>query len=681
MTVFLDFETRSEADLRKVGAWAYSQHPSTEIICACWSVDEGPVQEWTNGALGMAKLGIEPEPPLDLLDLAYDPGEFEAHNVAFEYSIWRNVCVERYGWPMIDLERWRDTMAVCAYYALPRALDNACRALGLPGKDPEGARLITKYCKLHLKTAKREIPEEDLRKFVAYCRQDVGIERCLAYTLGDLPDAELEVFLNDFAVAERGIALDEQGIATARLVVEERAAELEEEFAAMTGSLGPGQVAKIREMLAEIPFYLELPNLQVGTIDELLDEGRVGDEPVLFIHPDARRILEVRRAHAHASTKKLDAMLRQRGSDGRARFQTIYHGAGTGRNTGTGFQPLNLKRGYDEDDVTPEQLVRDVMVGDPRWLDALYGDATKAVAKASRHWIVAPEGSRIIAGDFSSIEAIISAVQAGEQWKIDAFRDPKFPLYERTADRIWRLPEGTVTKKTHPEERQDGKKCELAFGYQGALGAWRKFDRSLRHDDAAVLGFVREWRQMNPMIVEAWGKTEDAMVEAVAYPGRVTGWGEHEMFERVDGWLTMILPDGKRIWYWAPELRMAWPQWHQPSERDDCGTGDCDCQQRLQVTYMAQKEGRWRRTYTYGGKAWENRTQSIARQILKPAELRIRDAGYRQVLGVYDEAVCEVLNGWGSVKELEELMNEPAGDWCADWPIRAKGWEGLRYRK
>ena len=40
--IYLDFETRSEADLTKVGAVAYAQHPSTEVIVACYARDDEP---------------------------------------------------------------------------------------------------------------------------------------------------------------------------------------------------------------------------------------------------------------------------------------------------------------------------------------------------------------------------------------------------------------------------------------------------------------------------------------------------------------------------------------------------------------------------------------------------------------------------------------------------------------
>lgn len=42
-----DVETRSMLDLKKVDAWVYSLHPSTELLVMCWAVDGGPVHNFT----------------------------------------------------------------------------------------------------------------------------------------------------------------------------------------------------------------------------------------------------------------------------------------------------------------------------------------------------------------------------------------------------------------------------------------------------------------------------------------------------------------------------------------------------------------------------------------------------------------------------------------------------------
>jgi len=669
MTIVLDFETRSEADLTKVGAWSYSEHPSTEIICASWAVDDGKIDHWVNPDIGRVP-GVRSKFPID--DWAYMgyPGQIshiEAHNAAFEVSIWENIGVKRLGWPEIPLDRWRDSMALASYYALPAALDKLCRPLGLPGKDPEGGRLITKYSKLHLPTSKSEIPPEDLAKFVAYCDNDVELERKVGNILGELPEDEEKIWLHDFMVAHRGLRLDRSGIVGARRIVDDRAADLEAEFKELTG-LKPGQRDKVLAWLAERG--LEMENLQKDTIDDLLDGL---DSP----KGDVRKALSIRRRHARASTKKMDAMLRHCGNDGRARWQTRYHGAATGRNTGSGFQPLNLSRG---EGVDPDQMVRDINVGSAKWLDCLYGDAMEAVGNASRHWITASRGNRIIAGDFASIEAVVLAFVAGEKWKMQAFLDGE-PIYELMGDEIHGLPPGTVTKKTHPFERQDGKTGELAFGYQGALGAWRNFDDSDRHTDERVIEICRAWRGKHDATTSLWPAMDDAALDATRYPDQEFEAIEGISFERVDGWLTMVLPDGKRLWYWAPEIRMTMPQWHKIDEREDCASGDCDCSPRPQLTYMSQKEGRWQRTYTYGGKLTENAVQAISRQILKPAELAAEAAGYPVILSVYDEVVCDVPEDFGSAKEFTQIMEYYSGDWYRGWPIRAEVWEGERYRK
>jgi hypothetical protein len=47
--ITIDFETRSESDLMKVGAAVYSEHPSTDIICVSWGIDNLPIRSWWNG--------------------------------------------------------------------------------------------------------------------------------------------------------------------------------------------------------------------------------------------------------------------------------------------------------------------------------------------------------------------------------------------------------------------------------------------------------------------------------------------------------------------------------------------------------------------------------------------------------------------------------------------------------
>ena len=668
--ITFDLETKSEADLKKVGPWSYSEHPSTDVICACWGIDDQPIQEWWPGKHDYDGGNWAPQ---DLLDAYRDGHEIEAHNVAFEISIWANVLTKKYGWFKPDLKRWRDTMAVACYLGLPAALGNLARVLGFPPKDLEGNRLITKYSKLYLKTAKSTIPEQDFRKFVNYCRHDVALEQAIGDYMSDLPNEELEVFQAELEINMRGLYLDLEGIEAATDVVDQRTKEITKEFVELTG-LKPTQRDKVMAWCAEEG--VELDNLQAEYLKELLEDE---DLP----QGNVRHAIELRIAVNKASTKKLDAMARQSSLDGRARFQVRYHGAITGRGTGTGFQPLNLTRGFE--DVAPQQLVRDILYRDPKWLDTVYGDAMDAVAKASRHWIMAGKGYRIMAGDFASIEAVGLACLAGEDWKVEAFKN-KEPIYELGACRIHNLPseaeqlarsDPKAFKRKYPKERQDGKTRELACGYQGALGAWLKFDNSGRHSDGEIIQMVRGWRDEHPAIVNFWWALDEYAVAAVRHPSE--NFQVREIgFAMEDEWLTMILPDGKRLWYRDPQIRAVMPRYHDPAGK--C-KGGCNCQPRPQVTYMAQKEGQWKRVHSYGGKWAENATQAASRQVMVAAVKRLRAAGYPLVLTVYDEAVAEVPIGQGSLEEFQAIMEESPGPWASEWPIRAEVWEGDRYRK
>lgn len=662
----LDFETRSYADLKKVGAWAYAEDFTTDVICCAWGIDREPIQTWWPGKHKNNDM------PNDLLAHIVTGGLVEAHNVSFEKAIWKHVMV-RYGWPEIPAEQWRDTMAVAAYYALPLALDRLAYALGFQGKDPDGARLITKYSKLYLKTAKEIIPLEDFEKFVAYCVKDVQIEQSISDYLGDLPARELPLWLLDQEINERGLYLDRAGIDRAAALVDRVAGELSAEYYSLTG-VNPTQRDASMVWFGAHGFPLE--NMRADYLEELLENIPQGA---------VRRAIEIRLEINKASTKKLDAMARQVNFDGRARFQTRYHGAQTGRTAGTGFQPLNLNRGFS--DMDPDQLVADIMLDDPAWLTALYGNAMDAVAKASRYWIMADRGNKIVSGDFVSIEAVVLACLADEQWKIDAFT-AGVKIYEHMADKIYNLPPGTVTKATHPMERQDGKIGELAFGYQGALGAWLKFDDSGRHTDEAILRICRAWRDEHPATVAFWWNLENAALNALRAPGTRQDVGAI-VCQTVDEWLSMRLPGNKCIWYYRPEIRVGLPHWHQPAydpvtgEPNDHAAGSCDCRPVPKLTYMANKEGQWKRVYTYGGKLAENATQATAREILAHASLRVEAAGYPIILTVYDEIVTEPEIGFGSAEELAAIMSD-GPTWAHGWPIRVEAWEsgpGGRYRK
>lgn len=143
----IDFETRSRANLKDTGAWIYSKHPSTEVMCLAIKRNDQPTQLLTEFDL---QQHWSKTPILEQLkqDLDENIALVEAHNVFFEKSIWRNVLEKKHDYFGIRSEYFRCSAALAAYYALPRALGKCGDALELDTvKDDEGRRIMLQLSK------------------------------------------------------------------------------------------------------------------------------------------------------------------------------------------------------------------------------------------------------------------------------------------------------------------------------------------------------------------------------------------------------------------------------------------------------------------------------------------------------------------------------------------------------
>jgi len=101
-TLHRDIETRSTLNLARAGAWRYAADPTTDVHCAAYAVDDGPVQIWT----------ADQPIPEAFTTAATDPDWLiVAHNDGFETAIEERLLHPRYGWPLIPTERHRCTMA------------------------------------------------------------------------------------------------------------------------------------------------------------------------------------------------------------------------------------------------------------------------------------------------------------------------------------------------------------------------------------------------------------------------------------------------------------------------------------------------------------------------------------------------------------------------------------------
>lgn len=738
--VHLDFETYSEAGmffdgkrwrsvagsqqggLPAVGAAVYAEHPSAEVLIACYQFPGQLVQTWVPGMSN----------PEDLLEHVRRGGLVHAFNSMFEWLLWDRVCRRLYAWPELRLENMRDTMAAVRAYGLPGKLANAASAMDMPQqKDKIGMSLIRRF------SIPRSPTKKDLRLrnymghdhenaflFYNYCAQDVRVESTLASAVPSLSEYELEVWKLDQKINERGVAVDVEAMQNCRRVVSAISERYTAELQHLTNGRieSAGQVGEIQSMLAE--YGIKIPDMQADTITRVLDNKT----HLVHAHPWAKRVLEIRSMLASASVKKLGALERTLCADGRVRGLFMYYGAErTGRWAGRGAQPQNFPRGDAEVTVCrscgTRQGLRDPCIacgGAPekaKWnfdfaLEALksfrdsdldgaiarWGDVLSVVAGSLRSLFVAAPGHRFVCSDYSAIEAVVLAALAGEEWRLEVFRTHG-KIYEMSASKItgMSLDEYLAYKKrtgeNHPDRQKIGKTAELASGYQGWVGAWKAFGADKHMTDDEIECNVKRWREESPAIVDFWRGLESAAINAVMSPGHFYRYRDIQYY--CDGKvLRCYLPSGRPLVYHKPRVLQDWRvrisgstavMW--ASEMESWQSIGYAWPAKMRMFFWGwnsnPKYGAmgWVEQQTYGGRLTENVVQAASRDLLAHGMLHADRAGYNIVMHVHDEIVCEQPEGHGSVEELERLMGT-LPTWAEGWPVFARGgWQGREFRK
>jgi DNA polymerase len=641
-----DYESRSRLNLADVGAWRYAGDPSTNIWCACYAVDDGPVKTWLPG---------QPIPE-EFKIAAIDPDWVViAHNDSFESAIEERLLAPRHGWPLIPIERHRCTQSLALAMALPAKLETVAAALDLTNrKDVEGSRLMLAMSRPR-KSRAGEVPQaihwvddpEKIERLIAYCGQDVEIERELFGRLPPLSDAEQELWQLDAVINRRGFAVDVELAEAAQRIVRQRREAINVELAELTG----GTITSIAQV-NRLGDYLKARGHQVAGVGKRSVAAVLARNP----GPDVERLLRLRQEGGRSSAAKLDSLLAM-ANDDRIHDALRFHGASTGRWTGHGFQPHNLARAQPED---PEAAIAAVMSGELARVAAI-GPPLEVIGSLSRSMITSAPGKILIAADFSSVEPRVLCWLAGESWKLDGFRkfdatgDLALENYCLVASRVL----GRTVTPDDEDDRQIGKFMELAFGYGGALGAFRKIAPDAEFTDEQVEVFKRQWRSAHPKIVKFWGNLHRLLLRAVR-TGKTERLNNFRA-EMRDGYLYLFLPSGRAIVY--PEARI------EPGPFDE-----------HQIIYKDNAKGKWTDVRGWHGTFAENVVQAISRDLLTAAMQRLEAAGYPVVLHVHDEIVCEVDAGFGSVEEFARLMTE-LPPWATGLPVAAKARISHRYAK
>lgn len=697
--LYLDSETFSECDLKAHGTHRYAEHPSTEITVAQWAVDDGEpvVLDCTEHQFYRSR------PSDELQGHLHDPTvTIVAHNSVFDRTLIRHC------WGIdIPPERWRDTMVKALAHGLPGALGKIGQVLGLDddqAKDKRGTELIRLFCKPRpkgsiLRRATRLTHPAEWAEFLEYSRQDIVAMRAIDRRLPSWNyrpgGSEMALWHLDQRINDRGFLVDLELARAAIEATDREKARLKAECVEATDGLVDGP-SKRDDLLAFIlsEHGVDLPDMKADTLRRRLEDPELPESVKLLI--------SIRLEATKTSTAKYQALVKATSADGRLRNTLQFAGAlRTSRWAGRIFQPQNMPRpgqGFDEE--LQELGIAALKAGTAE----IMGGVMQLTADCIRGAIVAAPGKKLVVADLANIEGRKLARLAGEDWKLQAFRDydagTGHDLYILAYARAFGIDPEDVAKWM----RQIGKVMELALGYEGGVAAFLTFAAVYRMDLVALADAVHRtapktalaraygmrewalkqpsmrkgvqmlpeniyvacevlkaaWREAHPATVALWRAAKDGVTRAIQSPGITIDIGQH-LKARVDGnWLRVRLPSGRYCCYLQPKVA-----------------------EDGQISYMGvnQYTRQWCRIKTYGGKLVENWTQASSRDVLAAGMPDVEAAGYPIVLTVHDELLTEPDDDPAFTHQaLAGLMTRPRPQF-AGLPLAAAGFECHRYRK
>lgn len=652
----IDYETRSEANLKKVGAISYAQHPSTEIMCVGYKIGDAKSKIWLPWKNPM---------PAELMAEFHDrtPARLLAHNALFEQAITNFVLTRYEDIPKPRPQDWKCSAAKAAVCALPRSLEGSGAALRLPvQKNVAANRLLQKHMKprpqwtKHRKGEKYFEDEWEREVIYHYCRTDVDVACLVDDALPDLTPFEREVWLLNQETNLRGIHVDVPTVNRIMCWIGQETKRMNRELHRLTG----GRVRTANQRDEFLRWVRDqdctIGNLQADTVTRLLQvlEETKGSTKVI-------RALQIRQSLGKSSIKKYPAMLQRVSKDGTVKDNTLYHGASTGRDTGRGLQIHNLVKGKIKNTDLAIEVLNTSTLDEIRFI---YGDPFEVFSSCVRGMVKASPGHELYAADYSAIEARVLQWLAGDRAGLKRFRNRE-DSYVLMASKIFGKPIEKVTK----DEREVGKRAELGCGFQ--MGGTKFYETCLKYGATNVTEelckrAVQIFRKTHPEVEQMWKNLELAACRAVRKPGRVikvnkTAW------QLQDGFLWCQLPSGRRIAYREPTVRFEETPWGEEAPK-------------LYHWGENPKTHKWEDAATYGGRLTENVVQAVARDIMVAATLRCEKAGFRYLFSVHDEVICEREVGRDWLPEYERvIMTLPA--WAGGLPITAKGWRGPRYKK
>ena len=671
-TLWLDFETACEVDLRSRGLDVYSADPSCRVLMLAWAVDDEKPKLWLPH--------LTPELPARLRELLEDSSVVcKAWNAQFERTILRRVL-------KIDVppERWRCSMVRAYMLALPGSLDECGKVLRLGDefqKSAEGKRLIRIFCVPHAETKKHpykwytwDTHPTEWAQFAQYCLQDVVSERKIDNLLARFPAPETEwkIYALDQRINDRGIYIDLPFVQNAIAFMDRRKREIATELKRVTKLPNPNSTVQL------LPWVRER-----GYPFDSLGKDRIAKALADFaanMQPECVEVLRLRLTAAKTSVLKFRKIMKLVGTDGRLRCTLQMAGAGrTLRWAGRGVQVQNLPRCRKDYEPFLAAIRRLVIEGDYESLACLFGDPIEVLTGSVKTALGAAQGNTLVMADLNAIETRLAGWISGCESLARVFAERRCP-YRTFASELFGKPYDEITSA----ERQVGKVCVLGcwfmlsggaevgeypdtaktglWAYAEAMGVKLTKEDAQRH--------VATFRETYPEAGEMWAALTHGAMEAIQTRqpqkvGPVT-------FDVMAPFLRMQLPSGRYIYYLRPQVGDQVIK-HPGGQFVKRG-----------LSYEGKnKLGRWTRVNTHGGKLVENICQAVARDVLCAGLLEADRRGFNIVLHVHDEIVCDEMiasMGPNAVGSLEQAM-AIVPSWAPGLKLAAEGGASEFFKK
>lgn len=637
--LYCDFETRSRCDLKTAGVYNYAKDRSTEVMCMCYAFDDGDVQVWRPG---------QPWPLDGFAGMIY------AHNAAFERLIFKHVLKKPFA-----LEQFYCTAAQARANCAPGSLEDVGRFSGAGmRKDHRGAQLIRA---LSVPQFDGEFREDAalLQEMIDYCAQDVRAMRAVSQAMRPLSEQELADYHVNERINDRGVKVDVDLCHAAVGYSERELADIQDQVHEITG----GRIRSVRSRKT-LEYVLERVSPETKklmwtgerySIDKSVRANLLAAKVPEEITEDAYEVVACLDAVWSSSVAKFSrlAELADR-RDKRVRGAFVFAGgAATGRASSYGAQVHNFTRKCAK---APDE-VRQAIVHGLEIVPAYGARVTDVLKGMLRPALIPAEGKKLIAADWSSIEARVNPWLSGNgDDKLNIFRSGG-DVYKVNASATFNVSVDQVTK----DQRQIGKVQELACGFAGGVGAFaamgRAYGLSLPEPEAKRM--VAGWRKANPWAAPFWQDLEEAYTAAMRHKGHTFKAGR----------ITYMF-DGAHLWYALPSGRVLC----YPHARFEDG----------QITYAkaswkpAQHAKEWPRGRLWRGLACENVTQATAHDLLRYALRRLDAEGVSVVLHVHDEIVVE--GEESDVPAIERAMRTPP-NWAGGLPLNIEAEIMTRYGK